>query len=113
MHFAWDNPEEDLREKFAEYGKMTTHKQSGAYGMVYCLTNYNSTIEQDLFRIYTLIGMGYDPYVMVYDKPNADKRHKALQRWCNSVVIRKTIPRFEDYGKVRVNGQLDMWGAAQ
>lgn len=31
------------------------------------------------YRIYTLRDMGYDPYVMVYDKPHAPKEIKHLQ----------------------------------
>ena len=97
IHFAWDNPNDDLRTQFAAYAKRTTHKPHGGYGTVYCLTNYNSTLEQDLYRVYTLIELGFDPYVMIYDKPHADREHKALQRWCNSVMIRKKCPKFEDY----------------
>ena len=64
---------------------------------VYCLTNFNSTMEENLYRIYTLSSLGYDPYVMVYDKPHAPKEIKRLQRWCNNKIIFKKVPRFEDY----------------
>ena len=50
-----------------------------------------------LYRIYPLRDMGYDPYVMVYDKPNAPKEIKRLQRWCNNRRIFKKTLRFEDY----------------
>ena len=69
----------------------------GAYGTVYCLTNYNSTMEQNLYRIYTLRDIGYDPYVMIYDKPNAPKEIRRLQRWVNNKIIFKSCRRFEDY----------------
>lgn len=108
VHFAWDNPEDNLKDRFAAYAKLAKHKLHGSYGTVYCLTNYNSTLEQDLFRIYSLVELGYDPYVMVYNKPNADKTHKALQRWCNSVVIRKKCPNFEDYRHGNISGQMAM-----
>lgn len=39
----------------------------GSYAAVYVLTNYDTTHEYDLYRVYTLRDMGYDPYVMVYD----------------------------------------------
>lgn len=68
--------------------------------MVYCLTNFNSTMEENLYRIYTLRDLGYDPYVMVYDKPHAPKEIRNLQRWCNNKIIFKLCPKFEDYGKV-------------
>ena len=99
IHFAWDNPDDDLAPYFERYKKLAAHKCHGAYGMVYCLTNFGSTLAQDLFRIYTLRDLGYDPYVMIYDKPNAPKILKDLQRWCNNKFIFKSCHRFEDYGK--------------
>lgn len=97
LHFAWDNPTDDLAEKFARYARLARHKPHGDFGTVYCLTNFNSTIEQDLYRIYTLRDLGFKPYVMVYNKPSAPKQIKALQRWCNNVVIFRQCKRFEDY----------------
>lgn len=58
-----------------------------------------TTREQDMERIYTLRDMGFEPYVMVYDKPHADAFYKSLQRWCNMRAIFHRIPRFEDYDK--------------
>lgn len=95
LHFAWDNPEDDLEDKFKNFAKGFRRKSN--IGMVYCLTNYNSTLEQDLYRIYTLRDMGYDPYVMIYNKPNAPHIIKRLQRWCNNKFIFKTCRKFEDY----------------
>ena len=97
IHFAWDNAEDGLYKYFADYAKQTTHKYHGGYGTVYVLTNFNSTMEQNLFRIYTLRGLGYDPFVMVYDKPNAPQEVKRLQRWCNNKIIFKSTQRFEEY----------------
>lgn len=95
IHFAWDNPRDDLRDKFAWFASMFKRKRNIA--MVYCLTNFNSTMEQDLYRIYTLRDMGYDPYVMIYNKPNAPKWVRNMQRWCNNKIIFKKVLRFEDY----------------
>lgn len=97
IHFAWDNPKLNLENKFREYTKKARHKPHGVYGTVYCLTNFNSTIEEDLYRIYTLRDMGYDPYVMIYNKPDAPKEIKRLQRWCNNRFVFKSCKRFEDY----------------
>ena len=95
LHFAWDNPKDDLEGKFRSFAKQFRRKTK--IGMVYCLTNFNSTMEENLYRIYTLRDMGYDPYVMIYDKPHAPKEIRNLQRWCNNKIIFKTIKRFEDY----------------
>lgn len=97
IHFAWDNPKDDLRPYFERYKALAKHKPNGAYGTVYCLTNFGSTMEENLYRIYTLRDMGYAPYVMVYDKPNAPREIKDLQRWCNNRIIYKSCERFEDY----------------
>lgn len=98
LHFAWDNPGDDLKEQFARYARLAKHKPHGGFGTVYILTGYNSTIEQDLYRIYTLRDLGFDPYIMVYNKPSAPKIIRALQRWCNNRIIFKSCKRFEDYG---------------
>ena len=95
LHFAWDNPKDDLEQKFRNFAKGFRRKSN--IGMVYCLTNFNSTMEENLYRIYILRDMGYDPYVMVYDKPHAPKEIKMLQRWCNNKIIFKSCKRFEDY----------------
>lgn len=95
LHFAWDNPKEDLEGKFKQFAK--GFKRKSNIGMVYCLTNYNSTMEENLYRIYTLRDLGYDPYVMIYDKPHAPLEVKDLQRWCNNKWIFKSAKRFEDY----------------
>lgn len=95
IHFAWDNPKDDLEGKFADWAKGFRRKSN--VGMVYVLTNYGSTMEENLYRIYKLRDMGYDPYVMVYDKPHAPKEIRALQRWCNNKVIFKSCKKFEEY----------------
>lgn len=97
VHFAWDNPEDDLAEKFKRYAENAKHKPHGRFGTVYVLTGYNSTMEQNLYRIYTLRDLGFDPYVMVYDKPHAVKELLNLQRWCNNIRIFRKCKRFEDY----------------
>ena len=64
---------------------------------MYILTNYNSTMEENLYRIYRLRELKYDPYVMVYNKPDAPKEIRRLQRWCNNRMLFKSCRNFEDY----------------
>ena len=99
IHFAWDYMKEEkaVLRGLEMYRNMATRKPHGSWATVYTLTNYDTTMEENLYRIYMLIGMGYAPYVMVFDKPNAPKEIRRLQRWCNNYRIRKTCPRFEDY----------------
>lgn len=103
IHFAWDLMDQtDAVLKgltlYGVHGKKTSH---GSNGTVYVLTNYNTTMEENLHRIYTLRDMGYDPYVMIYDKPNAPRDVRLLQRWCNNKIIFKSTERFEDYDPKR------------
>ena len=95
-HFAWDNPKQDLTKCFENYAKKGKHNRHGHFGAVYVLTNYNSTMEENLYRIYTLRDLGYRPYVMIYNAPSAPKEILRLRRWCNSHISSKVL-RFEDF----------------
>lgn len=98
LHFAWDNANQDLTPYFKRFTEAYNRKSCSGK-VVYVLVNFNSTMEQNLYRIYTLRDLGYDPYVMVYDKPNASKEIKDLQRWVNNRFIFRSCKRFEDYKK--------------
>ena len=60
VHFAWDNPDEDLTRYFRQFLEWTSIKNP-RLRRVYLLTNYGSTHEQDLYRVETLRQMGFDP----------------------------------------------------
>lgn len=96
LHFAWDNPKEDLTEYFKRFAELTTAKSQRGKS-VYVLTNYNSTLDEDLYRIYTLRNLGYNPYVMIYQKESAPREIRRLQRWCNCRWIFRSCPNFIDY----------------
>lgn len=96
LHFAWDNPEDELTfEKLKEYRKAFSLPDDKC--KVYVLANFNSTHEQDLERVYRLRDIGYDPFVMVYEKWNAPKETKRLQRWCNNKIIFRAEQDFAKY----------------
>lgn len=109
MHFAWDymREEELVLRGLRMYAELAARKPNGAFAVVYVLTNYNTTMEENLYRIYTLRDMGFDPYVMIYNKPNAPREIRRLQRWCNSVFIRKAEPDFYKYDPKRGKGGGD------
>lgn len=99
IHFAWDLMENSERiiaglNLWKKCGKKNKH---GSWGTVYVLVNFDTTMEENLYRIYTLQEMGFCPYVMIYDKPNAPREVRLLQRWCNNKIIFKSCPRFEEY----------------
>ena len=96
VHFAWDNPDVDLTPYFRRFLELSNIK-SARRRRVYVLTNYGSTHEQDLYRVKTLRDMGYDPYVMVYERPTAPKITRHLQRWVNNKRIFYTVRDFSNY----------------
>lgn len=98
IHFAWDlmkNSAAILKglELYNQLGKIKDKRRK----LVYVLTNFDTTMEENLYRIYRLRDVGYDPFVMVYDKPNAPKEILRLQRWCNNKFVFNSAKRFEDY----------------
>ncbi len=99
IHFAWDYMKETdaVLQGLNLYKEMATRRPHGQYATVYMLVNYDTTMEEDLFRIYTLRDMGYDPYVMIYDKPHAPQEIRLLQRWCNNRMIFRSEPDFRKY----------------
>lgn len=96
LHFAWDNPKDDLEGKFKKF-KEIYQGNLRAISEVFVLTNFGSTMEENLYRIYTLRDLGYNPFVTIYDKPHASKELRRLQRWCNNKWIFRSCERFEDY----------------
>ena len=103
VHFAWDNPDVDLTPYFRRFLDLT-NIHSASRRRVYVLTNYSSTHEQDLYRVETLRDMGYDPYVMIYDRPSAPPVTRQLQRWVNNKKIFYTVRDFADYIPGRLGG---------
>lgn len=102
IHFAWDKyqDKEMIVPKFKAFKEVTGWGRQKC--IVYVLTNYNTTLEQDLERIYTLRDLGYSPDVRIYEKYNLPKFHilTKLQRYVNSPRIFNTIKRFEDYERL-------------
>ena len=103
IHFAWDKQEgsrkiiENLR-RFKQETRIGYRKLK-----VYVLTNFDTDFRFDLYRVYKLKRMGYDPYVMIYDKHKLGKDHqlKMLQRWVNNKIIfrSKTAETFDKYDR--------------
>lgn len=101
IHFAWDNynDKDIILPKLKLYSELNKTNPHSHNAIVYVLVNFNSTLEQDLERIYTLRELGYWAYVMVYDKQHCHPVYNQLQRWCNNRFIFGACPRFEDYNK--------------
>lgn len=101
LHFAWDDPNDNLEERFREFADLFRVKDYRRK-IVYLLTNFEDVtikehIERALYRIYTLRDIGYNPFLMIYNKPEAPREIRRMQRWCNNKHLFMEIPRFEDY----------------
>ena len=55
--------------------------------IVYMLVNFDTTIEEDLYRVKKIVELGYIPDIRIYRKPSAPQILKDLQRWCNNRLI--------------------------
>lgn len=102
IHFAWDRYE----DKDKVVPKLQFFKDITRWGRqkmtVFCLTNFNTTIDQDLERIYTLRDLGYSPYVMIYDKDKTKTTDtiRKIQRWVNAPAIFNSCKTFEEYKRI-------------
>lgn len=126
IHFAWDRyqDKDKILPKFKMFKEITgiDYRKLG----VFVLCNFDTMIEQDLERIYTLRDLGFSPYVMLYNKdgfvdydkngkpmrlkPIIDLRKKytlqqiehfktcwAIQGWVNNRIIFAKCKTFEEY----------------
>ncbi len=100
IHFAWDRYQDKdiIIPKFKMFAELA--KRKNVHGtIVFTITNYDTTIEQDLERIYTLRDMGYWAYVAIYDIAHCNPIYKKLQRWVNNRFIFAKCKTFEEYQK--------------
>lgn len=99
IHFAWDRyqDKDKILPKFRLFAEKSSRLVHGHHRIVYTLVNFDTTLEQDLERIYTLRDMGYWAYVMIYDKEHCRRVYKDLQGWCNNRIIFAKCERFEDF----------------
>ena len=101
IHFAWDR----YAEKDVILPKLQMFKSITNWNFrkmtVFVLVNFDTTFEQDLERVYTLRDMGFNPYIMIYNKSEIERKSniRKLQRWVNNRVIFRTVPTFDEYLK--------------
>ena len=106
MHFAWDRyqDKDNILPKFRMFKDITGINERNL--IVYVLCNFDTTIEQDLERIYTLREMGYWAYVMLYNKEALPKGHelRKIARWVNNRYVFAKCKNYEEYKKAGVTG---------
>ncbi len=98
LHFAFDFMRNE--ERITEGLKIAKDRLeiNDRNAIVYMITNYDTTIEQDLYRIEKIKEAGFQPDVRIYRKESLPKRHilRDLQRWCNNRFIYRSCG-FLDY----------------
>lgn len=98
IHFAFDRwqDKEIIEPRLRAFAEKTGYDRNKGRVMVYILMNFDTTIEQDLYRIQLCRELNFSPYPMIYDKEHADKIYRKIQRWCNNVIF-WGVPTFEEY----------------
>ena len=98
IHFAFDRyQDKDIVEpKLRQFAEKTGFNKNNGRVMVYILTNFDTTLEQDLYRIQLCRELKFSPYPMIYDKEHCDPIYRKLQRWCNNFIF-WSVPTFDEY----------------
>jgi hypothetical protein len=92
IHIAWDNPKINLLPKLKEITSWIKPYKL----MCYVLIGFDSTPEEDLYRVMKIRELKIDPFVMPYDKAN--KYQNSFARWVNHKAVFKTV-KWENYKK--------------
>ena len=98
IHFAFDRwQDKDIIEpRLRKFVEKTGYHRGKGNVMCYILCNFDTTLEQDIYRIQLCRELNISPYPMIYDKKHCDPIYKKLQRWCNNFVF-WSCPTFEEY----------------
>lgn len=98
IHFAFDRwQDKDIIEpRLRAFAEKTGYHRNNGKVMVYILTNYDTTLEQDIYRIQLCRELNFSPYPMVYDKKNAKPVYRQLQRWCSNFIF-WSCKTFDEY----------------
>ena len=96
VHFAFDlmKNEKAIVKGLKTFKRVCNIPDRNA--IVYILTNFDTTIEEDLYRVKKVEKCGYSPDVRIYRKPTAPQVVKDLQRWCNNRFLYRSCD-FMDY----------------
>lgn len=103
-HFAMDSmdsmiPVQRGLQLYVDACKRIKGKWNWRNAKVFCLTNFDTTHEQDMQRIKAIQACECWPYTMIYNKPSAPKITKRLQRWTNGAQAYATTKDFYEYQK--------------
>lgn len=96
IHFAFDlmKNEKQILKGLKIFGKY--FDKDDRFKRVYILTNFNTSFEEDFYRVKKVKELGYSPYVMIYRKGTHSQFLTDLQRWSNNMFLQKAVS-FADY----------------
>jgi hypothetical protein len=97
IHFAFDfmkNEKRIIKGLILAKEKLNADDRNS---VVYMLTNFDTTIKDDLYRVSAIKKAGFSPDVRIYRKNSLPKRHilRDLQRWCNNRVLYRSSSFFD------------------
>lgn len=90
VKIAWDDPNERPQDKLREITQWIKPYKL----MCYVLIGFNSTPEEDLYRVEELRKLKIDPFVMPFDKTK--EYQKKFARWVNHKAIYRKV-KWSDY----------------
>ncbi len=109
LHVAWDDPNEDLLDQIKQIAMWSDQHNGNPANpsvMCYALIGFNSTHDENMYRVESLRNIRVDPFVMKYDP--TDEYQSRFARWVNFKPTFRTIP-WKEYqnkgdGGIVVNG---------
>ena len=106
LHFAYDRYKDGsvIIPKLEQLRNITgwdRHKVT-----VYILTNYDTTPEQDIERIEAVKRVGFQPYVMIYDKQRIKRGSitNKIARYANNSFMCWAFPNFQEFARTCYKG---------
>ena len=116
-HFAMDTmaslePVKRGIKLYVEVCKRIKGKWNWRNAKVFCLTNFDTTHEEDMLRIEAIQECECQPYIMIYNKPSAPSITRRLQRWTNNTILYAKAKNFtefqrENYKSVLKEGEIN------
>lgn len=98
IHFAFDRWQDKgiIEPKLRMFKEKTGFDKDRGRVTVYILCNFDTTLEQDIYRIQLCRELRFSPYPMIYDKEHCDPVYRKLQRWCSNYIFWQ-CKTFEEY----------------
>jgi hypothetical protein len=94
LHYAWDLM--GFENQVIEGIKVMSQYVPASRHMCFCLVGFNTTFEEDMYRVQRLAELGVRPYIMRYNERRDDIRLNHFARWVNSFIY-KAVPNFNNY----------------